>query len=147
MFDYSGGQIDIKYPLPPYLNDYAVFYHWTIVISHKAAKIAISIEFIACLGEFIITGKMSTNLAWPGLNLIKRVCRISYFQLKTIRTVLTSEVLERLAHAFVTARLDYYNSVLDGISDTVVPKRQLLQNLAARLMSKTGRDEHVNPCT
>jgi len=79
---------------------------------------------------------------------IKRVCQVSYFQLKTIRTiqsVLSPEALERLVHAFVTARLDYCNSILVGIPDAAVRKLQLLQNSAARLVSKTGRYEHITP--
>ena len=79
---------------------------------------------------------------------IKRVCQVSYFQLKTLRSVrdvLSIEALERLIHAFVTARLDYCNSILIGISDAAIHKLQLLQNAAARLVSKTGRYEHITP--
>ena len=79
---------------------------------------------------------------------VKRVCQVSYFQLKTIRTVqnvLSPEALERLVHAFVTARLDYCNSILVGIPDAAIQKLQLLQNSAARLVSKTGRYEHITP--
>ena len=79
---------------------------------------------------------------------IKRVCQVSYFQQKTILTVqrvLSPEAPEKLVHAFVTARLDYCNSNLVGISDATVKKLQLLQNSAARLVSKTGRYEHISP--
>ena len=79
---------------------------------------------------------------------IKRVCQVSYFQLKTLRSVrdvLSVEALERLVHAFVTARLDYCNSILIRISDAPIHKLQLLQNAAARLVSKTGRYEHITP--
>lgn len=79
---------------------------------------------------------------------IKRVCQVSYFQLKTLRSVrdvLSVEALERLVHAFVTARLDYCNSILFGITDAAIHKLQLLQNAAARLVSKTGRYEHITP--
>ena len=43
----------------------------------------------------------------------------------------------------MTARLDYCNSILIGISDAAIHKLQLLQNAAARLVSKTGRYEHI----
>ena len=45
----------------------------------------------------------------------------------------------------MTARLDYCNSILIGISDAAIHKLQLLQNAAARLVSKTGRYEHITP--
>ena len=79
---------------------------------------------------------------------MKRVCRVSYFQLKTIRNVqnmLSPEAPERLMDPFVTARLDYCNSILVGIPDAVVQKLQLLHNSAARLVSKTDRYEHITP--
>ena len=48
---------------------------------------------------------------------ITRVCQVSYFQLKIIRTV--HNVLT-LVRAFLTSRLDYYNSVLVTIPDTAI---------------------------
>jgi exonuclease III len=79
---------------------------------------------------------------------IKRVCQLAYFQLRTIRTVqqvLSPDALERLVHAFVTARLDYCNSILYGIPEASVKKLQLVQNSAARLVSKTHKYEHITP--
>ena len=73
---------------------------------------------------------------------IKRICQLAYFQLRTIRSVqqvLSPDALERLIHAFVTARLDYCNSILYGIPEASVKKLQLVQNSAARLVSKTRK--------
>jgi len=55
----------------------------------------------------------------------KRVYQLTYFQLRTIRAVqqvLSSDALERLVHAFVTARLHYCNSILYGIPEASVKK-------------------------
>jgi len=44
---------------------------------------------------------------------VSRICQSGYFQLRSLRTVqnvLPAKALERLAHAFITARLDYCNS-------------------------------------
>jgi len=82
------------------------------------------------------------------LEILAWVCQVSCFQLNTIRTVqnvLSPESPERLSHAFVTARLDYCNSILVGIPDAAIQKLQQLQNSAARFVSKTGRYEHIIP--
>ena len=69
----------------------------------------------------------------------KRVCQVSYFQLKTIRTnqnVLPPEAL---------ARLDDSNSIPIGIQYAAIQKLQLLQNPSAGLVSKTNRYTHITP--
>ena len=79
---------------------------------------------------------------------IEWVCQASYFQLRTnriIQNVLSLEVLGILVRAFVTARLNYCYSILIGTQDASIQKIQLLQNSAARLVSKTDRYAHINP--
>ncbi len=50
-----------------------------------------------------------------------------------------------LVQALVTGRLDYYNSMLCGVSSTAVNKLQKVQNRAAWLISGTTKREHINP--
>ena len=79
---------------------------------------------------------------------IAKTCQTGYFQLRTIRSVqhvLPTEALERLVHAFITVRLDYCNAVLVGISGKSLYKLQLLQNSAARVVSRTNKYEHITP--
>jgi hypothetical protein len=45
----------------------------------------------------------------------------------------------------VTSRLDYANSLLVGSYSTLVKRLQLVQNNAARLITKTRRSEHITP--
>jgi len=62
---------------------------------------------------------------------IKRECQLAYFQLRTIRTVqqvLSPDALERLVHAFVTARLDYCNSILYGIHEASISCYRIRQH-------------------
>ena len=51
----------------------------------------------------------------------------------------------RLIHAYVTSRLDGCNSILYGLPDTVIGKLQLIQNAAARLVTRTKPREHILP--
>ena len=47
--------------------------------------------------------------------------------------------------AFVSSRLDYCNSVLNSITENLFQRPQSVQNAAARLITQTGRREHITP--
>ena len=44
--------------------------------------------------------------------------------------------VKRLVHAFVNSRLDYFNSVLQGVSAVHFQKLQTIQNAAARIVTR-----------
>jgi len=51
---------------------------------------------------------------------VTSVCRAVYYHLKNVHCLkifLTQEALVTVVHVFVTSRIDYYNSLLYGISD------------------------------
>ena len=48
-------------------------------------------------------------------------------------------------HAFITSRLDYYNSLLAGSPSQLYARLQRIQNSAARLVSKTKKFDHITP--
>ena len=50
-----------------------------------------------------------------------------------------------LTHAFVTSRLDYCNSLLHGISKSLITRLQHVFNSAARIVSKTKMCNHITP--
>ena len=52
---------------------------------------------------------------------------------------------EFLVQAFIASRLDYCNAVLHGITDNLLQRLQSVQNAAARLVTRTGRCEHITP--
>ena len=48
-----------------------------------------------------------------------------------------------LIQAFVHCRLDYCNSALAGVANVYLQKLQSVQNVAARMMSRVRRNEHI----
>jgi len=50
-----------------------------------------------------------------------------------------------LVQAFISGRLDYCNSLLYGMTDSLFQCLQSVQNAAARLITRTGRSEHITP--
>ena len=62
-----------------------------------------------------------------------------------IRHLLTQSITEKLVHAFITARLDYCNSILYGLPKRLIQRLQRIQDTAARLMTRTNRYDHITP--
>ncbi len=52
---------------------------------------------------------------------------------------------EILIHAFMTSRLDYCNALLGGCSARLINKLQMVQNAAARVLTRTRKYEHISP--
>ena len=52
---------------------------------------------------------------------------------------------ERIIHAFITSKLDYCNAILYGLPQAQLDKLQLIQNTAARIVSKTKKSQHITP--
>lgn len=79
---------------------------------------------------------------------IKQISRTAFFHLRNIvkiRQILSQRDAEKLIHAFVTSRLDYCNSLLSGCSNKSIRTLQLIQNAAARVLTKTRKRDHISP--
>jgi hypothetical protein len=79
---------------------------------------------------------------------INSICQSSAYHLRNIGKIekyLTKESLLKVIHAFVSSRLDCNNSLLFGLPDKQIKKLQRLQNSAARIVTKTRKDEHITP--
>jgi len=55
------------------------------------------------------------------------------------------EAARTAAVAFIPCRLDYCNSLLYGLPDTLVRKLQSVQKATARLITGTRRSEYISP--
>jgi hypothetical protein len=45
----------------------------------------------------------------------------------------------------VLSRLDYCNALYGGLANTLIMKLQRVQNMAARIITRTGKYEHITP--
>ena len=79
---------------------------------------------------------------------IKNNSRVAFYHLRNIskiRKMLSLHNAEILVHAFVTSRLDYCNALLSGCANSTLKGLQLIQNAAARILTRTRRFEHISP--
>ena len=79
---------------------------------------------------------------------VKYICKAAYFHLhniSSIRHCLSKESAITLVHAFISSRLDYCNALLVGITKASLAKLQRVQNMAARLVTRTKKSDHITP--
>ena len=79
---------------------------------------------------------------------IGNVCRAGWACIRRIgkiRKFLDESSTEKLAHAFITSRIDCCNSLMLGIPDNDIQRLQRLQNATARLICLAKRNEHITP--
>ncbi len=79
---------------------------------------------------------------------VKAVTKSAYYHLKNIariRCFVSSQDLEKLVHVFITSRVDYCNGLLTGLPKKTIRQLQLIQNAAARILTRTRKSEHITP--
>ncbi len=77
---------------------------------------------------------------------VSSICKTAFFHLKNIsklRPMLSMSNAEILINAFMTSRLDYCNALLGGCSARLINKLQMVQNVAARVLTRTRKYEHI----
>ena len=114
-----------------------------IVIGTRQQLVKVNIDSL-CVGHTaILPSSEVTNLGGWFDNQLKMVMQINQtckaaffhiFNIRRIRKFLSSDTVQTLENAFVTSRLDYYNSILFGLPNTELQKLQRVQNTAARLI-------------
>ena len=65
--------------------------------------------------------------------------------LPSLRSLKDNTLFYYRVHALVISRLDYGNAVLYGITEALTTKLQMVQNSAARLISRQRKHQHITP--
>ncbi len=81
-------------------------------------------------------------------NHISHVTKTALFHLRNIsklRNMLTVSDAEKLVHAFMTSRLDYCNALLGDCPAPSINKLQIVQNAAARVLTRSRKYDHITP--
>ena len=79
---------------------------------------------------------------------VSDTCSKTYVQLRNIgriRRYLDMEATKTLVHALVISRLDYGNALLHGLPNSTINRLQRVQNVAARMITRTKRRDHITP--
>ncbi len=79
---------------------------------------------------------------------VSSIFKIAFFHLENIsilRTMLSISNSEMLIHAFMTSRLDYCNALLGGCSTHLIYKLHMVQNTAARVLTRTRKYDQISP--
>ncbi len=77
---------------------------------------------------------------------VQGTVKTSFFHLRNIarlRPMLSFPVAERLINTFVFTRIDYCNTLLAGASKATLNKLQVVQNSAARILTRTRMRDHI----
>ncbi len=89
---------------------------------------------------------LDSNLSFE--NHISHVTKTAFFHLRNIaklRNMLSVSDAEKLVHAFMTSRLDYCNALLGGCPASSINKLQIVQNAAARVLTRSRKYDHITP--
>ncbi len=89
---------------------------------------------------------LDSNLSFE--NHISLVTKTAFFHLRNIaklRNMLSVSDAEKLIHAFMTSRLDYCNALLGGCPASSINKLQIVQNAAARVLTRPRKYDHITP--
>ena len=79
------------------------------------------------------------------INFIYKTAFLEIRRISTIRHYLTDDATKTPVVSFVLSRIDYCNSLLAGLPQSLVGKLQSVQNCAARLVVRVPTHVHVIP--
>ena len=96
-----------------------------------------------------VTNNLSSNTGIKhhtyGLLCICKSCHFHIRDIRRIRHLLSPSILITLANSLVSSKLDYCNSLYNGINTTELNKLQVIQNSLARAITFTSKREHIKP--
>ena len=75
---------------------------------------------------------------------VKSKCRAAFAQLYNIGKMKTyHHSAEKLIHALVHSHIDYCYALLIGLHKYLIRKLQMVQNTAARVLCRIGKNDHI----
>ena len=77
-------------------------------------------------------------------NHVAKICRVCYYHLRDLRQIckfLSDETAILLTNAMVSSYLDYFNSLLYGVSKSNIAKLQRVQNALCRIIFRLDKNE------
>ena len=77
------------------------------------------------------------------VNVTTRLAYHKLYKIGRIHRYLSEDVTKTLVNSLVTSRLDYCNSLLYGLPNSLLSKLQRVQNTSARVITKTPRHNHI----
>jgi len=111
------------------------------LLQHDFNKLGCPVTLSATVKDLGVT--LDCNLSFE--KHISYVTRTAFFHLRNIaklRNMLSVSDAEKLVYAFMTSRLDYCNALLAGCPASSINKLQLVQNAAARVLTRSRKYEH-----
>jgi len=109
------------------IND--IFLHSTTIrVSESACDLGVIIDSKLSLSSHV------ASLCWSG-----------FYHLLNVLRLLTQEAARTLVQAFTVSLLDYCNSLLYGLSHSLIRKVKSVQNAVAWLLTGTRRGDHISP--
>ncbi len=136
-----------------YFNDrleFCEFFEWKIKRINNADLFS-QTPFLTFIKGANISGGHCRCAIWSKLSFeshVSSICKTAFLHLKNIsklRPMLSMSNAETLIHLFMTSRLDYCNALLGGSSACLINKLQLVQNAAARVLTRTRKYDHISP--
>ena len=79
---------------------------------------------------------------------VKKIVQPCFYHLRNIakvRSFIATTDFEKLIHGFISSRLDYCNSLYTCLSQKSLHHLQLVQNAAARLLTRSKKCDHITP--
>ncbi|KAF7642855.1 hypothetical protein LDENG_00249600 [Lucifuga dentata] len=79
---------------------------------------------------------------------VTKLVQSCFLQLRNIAKIssyLPKNVISQIIHAFISSRLDDCNSLFSCLTASAASHLQMVQNAAARLLTRTKRREHITP--
>ena len=79
------------------------------------------------------------------VNSVVKTCNFHLYRIGRIRRYISTTACKTLVQNLVVARMDYACSLLTGIPSILLQKLQLIQNRAARIITRTKSRDHITP--